>query len=222
MKIIFLPGMDGTGLLFRPLLPLIPGPSEIITFPSAPPQTYQSIYTHIKARLPTEDFYLVAESFSGPIAARLASDNVAHLKGIIFVATFLSCPCKILVRLARRLPFIILLNMPFSTYIIRKFFIGPDFPITLFHQAMAKVSNRDLKHRLATLESLVDNPNTIYPPLKALYLRAENDVFISRKHTDEYIRAFPNIAITDIPGPHFLLQSRPNECATLINTFVHS
>lgn len=164
MKIMLLPGMDGTGLLFNPLLPLLSIPQEIISFNSALHQTYESIYTHVKANLLNEEFYLVAESFSGPIAARLASENTKDLKGIIFVATFLSCPSKPLVSLAKKLSLKNLLKIPFSSYFIRKFLIGSTFPVDLFYKALSEATDFEFKGRLSALEKLSENAVKIKHP----------------------------------------------------------
>ncbi len=220
MKIILLPGMDGTGLLFKPLLPLLSLPHEIISFPSAPNQTYESIYTHIKTRLPSEEFYLLAESFSGPIATRLAFDNIENLKGVIFVATFLSCPSKQLVWFAKKLPLKALLKIPFSAYFIRRFLIGPEFPIELFYKALSEVSELEFKFRLSVLENLSEKAIKIKSNIRALYLCAENDSLVSRNHVSEFVSLFYNISVFDVKGAHFLLQSNPGGCAKHISKFV--
>ncbi|HPG62497.1 MAG TPA: alpha/beta hydrolase, partial [Casimicrobium sp.] len=80
MKLILLPGMDGTGRLFERLLAV--QPSEIsplvISYESAPAQDYDSLCTFVSELLPSllqarEPFVLLGESFSGPIAVRVGA-----------------------------------------------------------------------------------------------------------------------------------------------------
>jgi pimeloyl-ACP methyl ester carboxylesterase len=219
LKIILLPGMDGTGLLFKPFLSLLSTPHEIISFPSSEDQTYESIYTYVKGCMPAEEFFVVAESFSGPLAARLASENLENMKGVVFVATFLSCPSKILVRLAKLLPLKFLLKFPLTPKLVQKFLIGNKFPLELFYDAVAMVSDSELKSRLTTLEQLDTKPNKIFSYMPALYLCANNDLLVSKKYIKEFISGFPNIFVLHVQGTHFLLQSNPQACAELISNF---
>jgi pimeloyl-[acyl-carrier protein] methyl ester esterase len=220
MKLVLLPGMDGTGLLFKPLLPLLATPQEIIPFNSALNQTYEAIYTYVKAKLPNEDFYLVAESFSGSIAARLAFANIQNLKGIIFVATFLSCPSKPLVSLAKKLSLKRLLKIPLASYFIRKLLIGPKFPIELFYKSISEMTEFEFKARLSALESLSENAVNIKSTIPVLYLYAENDYLVSENHISEFVSLFGNVSVSHVQGTHFLLQSNPESCAKYINEFV--
>lgn len=220
MKLVLLPGMDGTGLLFEPLIPLLPVPYTIISYPSTPEQTYESIYRHIKANLPREDFYIVAESFSGPIAARLASENLANLKGIIFVATFLSCPSKRLVKLAKKLPLKAVLNLSFLQYLIGKYALGDQFSLALFLRAMSNVSEQELKQRMTALQSLDKNQIRMLSTINALYIGANKDWLVEKKHVEQFYKFFPNISVVYIDGTHFLLQFNPAQCAQHILQFV--
>lgn len=77
---------------------------------------------------------------------------VAMRKGIVFVATFLSCPSIYLVSLTKYLPLKFLLRLPFASYFIRKYLLGTRIPYRLFQNALATISDLDLKNRLHALE----------------------------------------------------------------------
>jgi predicted alpha/beta hydrolase family esterase len=68
----------------------------------------------VRKRLPEQDFILIAESFSGPITAALAVVGIKNLRGIIFVATFLSPPNMQLIKMARALPIKFLSSLPLA------------------------------------------------------------------------------------------------------------
>ncbi len=72
---ILLPGLDGTGDLFAPLLEVFPETLEpfVISYPPDQLLGYRELEEFVAAKLPADrDFAIVAESFSGPLAARLA------------------------------------------------------------------------------------------------------------------------------------------------------
>jgi pimeloyl-[acyl-carrier protein] methyl ester esterase len=125
VKLILLPGLDGTGKLFSPLLKVLSKlDCEVIALPETGDQDYRTHTAWVRKRLPEQDFILIAESFSGPIAVALAQDGVENLKGIVFVATFLSAPNKKLIKLARFLPIQFLSSLPWATAFHRAFFLG--------------------------------------------------------------------------------------------------
>ena len=77
MKLILLPGMDGTGILFQPFLDIFPEEIEtqIITFPCNEKLSYQELISYVCDKLPKDnDFVILAESFSGPIAYEISKN----------------------------------------------------------------------------------------------------------------------------------------------------
>ena len=77
---VLLPGLDGTGLLFKPLKAAIPTetPIALVSYPTWTPYSYQALVTLVSAAVPTNAPYvLIAESFSGPIAIQVAA-TVEH------------------------------------------------------------------------------------------------------------------------------------------------
>lgn len=112
-------------MLFDPLVANIQGMEVVVLpLPTEGAQDYKALSQDILKRLPNEDFILVAESFSGGIAALLSQQLIPHLKGIIFVASFLSGPKKMVARFASLLPIRYLARLPFSGIVYRLFFWG--------------------------------------------------------------------------------------------------
>ncbi|WP_341368618.1 hypothetical protein [Yoonia sp. BS5-3] len=96
MKIVVLPGLDGTGRLIPKLQDALYGGHSVTVF-SYPHHLfrYEDILEWILPRLPREDYILVAESFSGPVAVLVGAQNPLGLKGIVFIATFARKPRKL-------------------------------------------------------------------------------------------------------------------------------
>lgn len=73
--LVLLPGMDGTGELFRPLLEVIgtAWPVNVVSYPVGEVLSYEQLVDHAQSCLPGGPLILLGESFSGPIAATLAA-----------------------------------------------------------------------------------------------------------------------------------------------------
>jgi len=96
MKIVILPGLDGTGTLLSEIVELLTPNHEVSVVRYDPDlYSYQDLKTKAQAALPADDYIIVAESFSGPLAVMLASKNPTGLQGVVFVATFASTPIKV-------------------------------------------------------------------------------------------------------------------------------
>ena len=91
--------MDGTGELFEGFLSNFDGDYIVISLPQSGPQDYASLANIIKEQLPTDDYILLAESFAGGIVPELLKLKLPKMKGVIFVASFLSSPNKYLLSL---------------------------------------------------------------------------------------------------------------------------
>lgn len=99
MKLVLLPGMDGTGRLFAPLLSRLDESLEpvVIAYPEHEQLDYGQLHQFVRARLPEgEPFVLLGESFSGPVALTLAAAAPAGLCGLILCATFMRNPMPVL------------------------------------------------------------------------------------------------------------------------------
>lgn len=216
MKIILLPRMDGTGKLFEPLRSLLPASTIVFSLPQSGSQAYEFLANHIAEQLPNEDFIIVAESFSGPIAALLAEHALENLKGIVFVATFLSCPKPVLVSLAKSLPLKSLLKIPFAKALISRYLLA-GFNYTLFSAALEGVSNSILKERLNSIRTL--NMVKKQSNLRALYLSASSDYLVSSGQISLFLTSFPSLQVEYVQGTHFLLQSNAKACSEIISKF---
>src|SRR5580693_3790499 len=110
-QLIILPGLDGTGARITPFLREMERavPVRVLGYPPDQPLGYAELESLVRQGLPQgERYVLLAESFSGPIAIRLAADPPPGLAGLILCGTFAKNPFPWLrpVRaLAVRVPF---------------------------------------------------------------------------------------------------------------------
>ena len=100
--LVLLPGMDGTGSLFDPLIEALAGKMQVavVRYPSAEPAGYSELERFAEESLPAEGpLILLGESFSGPIAISLAANHSDRVVGLILCCTFARNPYPALSRL---------------------------------------------------------------------------------------------------------------------------
>lgn len=218
MKIVLLPGLDGTGNLFSPLIrSLSEFDCEVIALPETGSQDYHSMTKWVLERLPKDDFILVAESFSGPIGAALARESVENMKGIVFVATFLSAPRKVLVGLVRYLPLKLFSFLPPATYFYKLLFLGPNTSADIvdsFTSIIRALPAPLIRARLNSIYSLACTLELCHLPV--VYIQASFDKLVPASKVKEFESRFSRIVIRTIEGPHFILQAKPIICAEAI------
>lgn len=219
MRIILLPGMDGTGLLFEPLLQVLPRDcaTTVISYPSDRRTSYSDLIDYVKTRLPEkEDFIIVAESYSGPIGYAIACEPPPRLKAVIFVATFISKPNHFM-WLFFLLPMNLVLKLTMPKWLLKHFLIGYDAEeklVDLFVSALQTVSSHVLADRLKAMARLQPANNKIKVP--CTYIAADQDRAVTYEHINEFKQVAPQLDVVTIPGPHGILQSQPAECAKVL------
>ncbi len=223
MHVVLLPGMDGTGLLFGPLIKELNEDAEVrvIRYSADKELSYGELSEYVRGKLPArEEFILVAESYSGPIGYLIASDPPANLSAVVFVATFIDPPNR-LMPVISRIPFSILLKLPIPMCMIKHFLLGKDIDahvIDLFRMSMKMTSSRLLAYRIKEMARLKGGEQPIHLP--CTYISANGDKLVSRRHAEAFRRLAPQLESVEISGPHFILQVRPRQCAEVINKYI--
>jgi len=222
MKLVLLPGLDGTGKLFTPLVEALPNSIniQIITYPTDKKQSYHELIEYVKQKLPKEDFILLAESFSGPIAYQIALSKPKQQKSLILVATFLENPRPLLLKLITRSR---ILALPIPNLLSRIFFLGFSVEtkiIKLFNEAIKTISPSIIKYRLNEISKLKHDKQKI--KLKTTYIQASNDKIVPTKSLKDWQLVCNDIDIFIVEGNHLILQENPLKCAEVITKVVDS
>ena len=95
VKLVLLPGMDGTGELFSPFAAALAGEFEIATvrYPTEQCLSYSELKGFVRAACSTfGPFVLLAESYSTPLAIKYAASNPENLEGLVLCAGFATSP----------------------------------------------------------------------------------------------------------------------------------
>lgn len=220
MKLVLLPGMDGTGTLFKPILDMAPNDWEMIVvkYPSVGSQSYSKLQHFVETLLPVKDDYIiVAESFSGPVAYNIALKKLPCLKGIIFVATFLESPRPKLLMLFQKL-FHITGGLRPPAFLLRKYFFegSSQETIRLFWAAVNSTGKPILYDRLKTIHSLKPPSKTL--DLPCAYIQPTNDALVPKKSIRLFEKNITSLRSYQVSGPHFILQANPVACIDVFET----
>ena len=130
-RFILLPGLDGTGDLFAPLLAVIPRnlSARVIAYPCERRLSYDELFGLIENQLAAENnVILLAESFSGPLALRYASIHPERVQAVILCASSIQSPMpKWLGIFARQAVF----HLPLPAIVLRHLLVGPERRLNL-------------------------------------------------------------------------------------------
>lgn len=213
--------MDGKGELFTEFLSYYNGEHLVIPLPQSGHQDHATLARFINKQLPTQDYILLAESFSGGIVPELLKLKPPNMKGVIFVASFLTSPNKHLLPIAKLLPIKALASLPLSNIAHRFLFLGQEASkeiLSKFVKVITSIPEHVLKSRLEVM-SKQKLPQITFD-IPAIYIQALSDRLISSQKGQEFTKAFTNIKYLEIEGPHFILQAQPKESARLITSAI--
>lgn len=220
MKILILPGLDGTGTLLSEIVGQLTCSHEVTVARYASNQyEYQDLKAEVRDALPADDYIIVAESFSGPLAVMIASEKPKALQGVVFVATFAKTPVKV----PKVLTYLVDIAPTRSRLLSRlaqPFLMGkwatPEFT-TKFKQMLTTIPASTMARRLREVLK-VDVVNQLCDlDIPTIYLSARNDRLIPSKMISDFDRSLSNVI--EIDGPHFLLQANATEASKHILEF---
>jgi pimeloyl-[acyl-carrier protein] methyl ester esterase len=225
--LVLLPGLDGTGKLFAEFLnALDPGISTIVVaYPPDQPLGYeelQALVMGVLDKLPRDRrFVLLGESFSGPLAIRIAARAPPGLDGLILSASFAANPFPWLGwarPLAAYLPVKALprwLRAPLMWGSL-----SPERAPSQMERAMSGVSAAAVRRRIAALLAVDETSALKRVATPMLLLQARGDRVIPKAATRRILKILPQAERVEIDGPHLLLQARPQECAAAVLRFL--
>jgi pimeloyl-[acyl-carrier protein] methyl ester esterase len=223
VQLIILPGLDGTGARITPFLREIERsmPVRVLKYPPDQPLGYIELEALVRQELPLDERYvLLAESFSGPVAIRVAAAPPPGLAALILCGTFAKNPfpwLRPLRALAIRVPF---KSLP--RWLRAPLLWGSGDPRRAppaAQRASAGVAPAVIRRRLHEVLTVDVTTQLAAVELPILVLRATRDRIVPRAAAR--LLAQPRRAqVVDIEGPHLLLQSRPAESTAAVLRFL--
>ena len=224
--LVLLPGLDGTGKLFSDFTAALPTEYRVINaaYPVDIPMGYNELEPLVQKLLPQDEpYFLLAESFSGPLAVKIAAASPPGLLGLILCCTFIKNPhpvCYPLHPLTHIFPFT---WMPFS--LLKCTHLDSSAPPALIERISAIVerhNNKVIQKRIYNVLKTDTSPLLSKLTLPILYLRAKRDWVILKSSSEHILRLAPHTQLVEFDAPHFLLQSQPKETAMAVANFIES
>lgn len=205
--LVLLPGMDGGGTFFSPLLAALGSQvtAGVLTYPERP-LSYDALADELLPRLPESgDYVLLAESFGGPLAILLATKARNKPKGLILAASFARSPFPM---------------MGFLLSSMRKTLLDP--PGGLIASLLLRPDDRDLAMRVHAVVTALP-PEVVMSRAKAvldcnvektlaaldqpiLYIQGAQDKLIAASAAQRMKLTARNLTIVRARTPHFVLQ----------------
>ena len=222
--LVMLPGLDGTGLVFAPLMSCLPEgiSTRVVSYPTDLVMSFQEHVDFARGQLPEDRKYvLLAESFSGPVSLQLLAKPPDNLLGVIFVATFARHPSPFLLDAACHLPQSLLLKLFTNPLFSRCLCLGGASAeaVKLFSRALLSVKLSVLSSRLKILATLPPPPETTFSG-PALYIQASRDRLVPPRAAEALARHLPQLRVERVAGPHIVLLAQPENGARLISAFL--
>jgi pimeloyl-ACP methyl ester carboxylesterase len=217
---LLLPGLDGTGRLFRGFVCSAPSrfATTVHSYPADPSLRLDNLVERLRADI-REPVMIIAESFSGPIAIRLAATLPRMLLALVLVNSFATAPLS---RWCRLLPWSFMFAVRPPIWAVRRYLVGDD--TALAHEVqdtVSSVSASVLSARVHQLLSLPEPTDRAAIPAPVLCLRGIQDRLVASDLVSPHVTA-PLLQVQERAGPHMLLQAAPSESWTAIDQFART
>ncbi len=224
-EILFLPGFDGSGQLREPFVAALRShnPARAIGYPN---RTLGSLNGYCRFASAESAHHarhiLVAESFSGLVAARWASMD-PHVEAIVLCGSFVRNPVKWLASVGAALPEIV----RFGARLLKAIPPATRDPLHLrwsreFNDTILAMDDDVIAERLRIIaeEDVSRELQALRIPI--VLVQFDGDQVVGRGARRELEAVCHNAQIVRVPGPHFALEVRPRECAEAIGTRIRS
>ncbi len=224
VALVLLPGLDGTGLLFKEFVVSLGSDINVIvaTYPPDTVLDYSELESVARSFLPHDQpYFLLAESFSGPIAISIAASSPPGLLGIVLSCSFARNPLPLLGVFRPVLGVTPVAALPMA---MLSFFVLGRFATPLLRGDLAKslslVSIEVLRARAGAALSVNVLSALSHIGVPVLYLRASEDRIVSRSSSELIVSLALHTKVVEFPAPHFLLQVLPSETAAAVAEFM--
>lgn len=222
LHLVLLPGFDGTGLLFNDFINKCPPEftTEVIKIPSDGIQTYENLEERIHPNIPNKSrIVLLGESFSGPLATKIAANQNENIIGLILVSTFIKSPKS---PYFNYLPINMLAKIPIPICLMQYLLLGKekDIGFTNSLKAIRRHLSPDLiKNRMNSILTADETENFLKVKIPIIYFRALHDKLIGYDSLKYLITLRPDIIVEEFETEHLLLQTAPKQSWDKIKHF---
>ena len=214
--------MDGTGHLFRWFASAIHSVAipKVVSYRQDQIVTVDKLITHVGSCVPSGPFAIVAESFSGPIAIKLAQTLSSDLRGILLSTSFITPPAP---RWLANLPLALFFGVPPPNFIIRRLLLEPSSSQEVASEVFATIRSVPrfiLAERFRQALRTDARDALRRCPAPVVFLAATRDRLLGTRGLAAVREARPEAEVVMLAGPHLLLQARPREAADVVGRYI--
>jgi pimeloyl-ACP methyl ester carboxylesterase len=222
---LLLPGLDGTARLFDRFEAAMPKhwSARRVSYPRDAERSLEQLVAGVLAKAPDDEAWvMVAESFSGPVALRVASHHPRGLEAVVLVASFLHPPMGGAASALLQLGSGVAARVSPPAILIRKLMVGAEASNELVAEVRAAVSSvapSVLAGRLRMLTQVDAAPDLSACSVPVMLLTAKHDQLVRPNATAGALGLAENVSFVELEGPHLLLQTRPDACVATLSEF---
>jgi len=222
--LVLLPGLDGTGILFGPLIENLPSwiCPVVVQYPAGGANSYEALLELVDGEVAAlESFAILGCSFGGPLAVMIAARRPSQVSALVLCASFIAPPCP------RVVPYRFLVRTPVIAVLrtVRRFrYWIPGFASNELRRAKAAIWEKVGAGVLATRSRAVLRVDA-RAQLRAcraplLYLLFTQDEVVPRMSLDEVLAVAPHAQVDEVEGSHNGVFTNPVDSAACIAGFL--
>ncbi len=222
--LILLPGMPGTDCLFKLLVEEL-GDSLVVhtvAYPTDQALGYEQLLSLVTSRIPkVNPYFILGESFSGPLSVMAAARHPENLLGLILAASFVTSPMP---KWMNRLKLFLrgpMLDMRPRSFII-KGLLGKECPEKTkrwVQETLPRLKREVLAARIKAVLEVNVREELKNCQVPVLYIAGSRDWLVGKKCLDVIWLCRPDVEIKVLEGVHMILQTRPDDSAQAIIDF---
>jgi pimeloyl-ACP methyl ester carboxylesterase len=227
VSLILLPGLDGTGILFQPLINALPASVKpiVVKYPPDRHLTYEELLPLVLDAIPGRGpFILLGESFSGPLAVMAAAGHPKNLIGLILCASFVTGPIPFIgpaIRVvARSLLFRFFPLLQRLKGLLEGYSTAELRALSTAALALVRPHVMAARVRMVFRTDATDALHRCEVPI--LYIAGARDYIVPGRNLRLIQTIKPDIQSVALAAPHMVLQTRPREGAVAISAFASS
>jgi pimeloyl-[acyl-carrier protein] methyl ester esterase len=220
-RLFILPGLDGSGFGLEAFCDALNTEFNVTVLRLPDTESdYQRLSDWAIAEIgKTPSFYLLGESFSGPLAIKVAARLGERLCGLILCATFAHAPVHAGAWLRRVLPLMPPIMPPHR--VLSAVLFGDDSTDkwrSEFAATMRALDVRVAKARVSQALAVDVRKELLQAQARVLVLQSSRDRLLRANAFADLTATQRNVTIENIDGAHFLLQTRADECARAVRS----
>ena len=218
-QIVFLPGFDGNAQLRRDFCQALANHQHEVlpvSYPNRLLGTLDHYRVHATAETPVDwSPILVAESFSGLVAARWAAVDM-RVRAVVLCGSFARNPVGLAAGLGASWPALVKFGQSMLPPVTPH-----DSPrrrwSDAFTRALTSLSDEVLAERLRLIatEDVTENLSTLSVPV--VLVQYQSDLVINPQARAHLERVCRKAEVLKVPGPHFAIETKPREVAAVIH-----